>query len=148
MADGQVFIGKQAVDAGLIDGIKTLDRVLAEINAAGGVGNGGGAATGMRGRYSAGATAASSGSATAPPAASTDYADLFTRAKALQSELSSIGLRITRSEAETVAGGVVSSEPTNIALYARIYVAREAANGRRVSPTDAIDHVMRERGHG
>jgi len=32
MADGRVFIGQQAVDAGLLDGIATLERVIAETN--------------------------------------------------------------------------------------------------------------------
>jgi signal peptide peptidase SppA len=32
MADGRVFIGRQAVDAGLLDGIATLEEVIAESN--------------------------------------------------------------------------------------------------------------------
>lgn len=32
MADGRVFIGKQAVDAGLVDGIVTLDALIARLN--------------------------------------------------------------------------------------------------------------------
>jgi hypothetical protein len=38
MADGRVFIGQQAIDAGLVDGVSTLDDVIASLNerAAGG----------------------------------------------------------------------------------------------------------------
>ena len=32
MADGRVFIGQQAIDAGLVDGISSLDSVIAEMN--------------------------------------------------------------------------------------------------------------------
>jgi hypothetical protein len=32
MADGRVFIGQQAIDAGLVDGITTLNDVIAQIN--------------------------------------------------------------------------------------------------------------------
>jgi ClpP class serine protease len=28
MADGKMFIGKQAIDAGLVDGVSTFDRLL------------------------------------------------------------------------------------------------------------------------
>lgn len=35
MADGRVFIGKQAIDAGLVDGVSTLDALIADLNAAG-----------------------------------------------------------------------------------------------------------------
>jgi signal peptide peptidase SppA len=33
MADGRMFIGQQAVDAGLVDGITTLDALIAKLNA-------------------------------------------------------------------------------------------------------------------
>lgn len=33
MADGRIFIGQQAVDAGLVDGISTLDALVAQLNA-------------------------------------------------------------------------------------------------------------------
>ena len=32
MADGRIFVGQQAIDAGLVDGIASLDDVIAEIN--------------------------------------------------------------------------------------------------------------------
>ncbi len=32
MADGRVFIGKQAIDAGLVDGIVTMDALIARLN--------------------------------------------------------------------------------------------------------------------
>ena len=32
MADGRVFIGQQAVDAGLVDGVSTLDALVADLN--------------------------------------------------------------------------------------------------------------------
>jgi hypothetical protein len=32
MADGRVFIGEQAVKAGLVDGIRTIDQVIADLN--------------------------------------------------------------------------------------------------------------------
>ena len=32
MADGRVFIGQQAIDAGLVDGVSTLDALVAELN--------------------------------------------------------------------------------------------------------------------
>ena len=35
MADGRVFIGKQAIEAGLVDGVSTLDALIADLNAAG-----------------------------------------------------------------------------------------------------------------
>ncbi|MCF6147279.1 MAG: signal peptide peptidase SppA [Candidatus Kuenenia sp.] len=35
MADGRVFIGKQAIKAGLVDGISTLEALIADLNAAG-----------------------------------------------------------------------------------------------------------------
>jgi ClpP class serine protease len=31
MADGRVFIGQQAIDAGLADGVSTLDDLVAEV---------------------------------------------------------------------------------------------------------------------
>lgn len=34
MADGQIFIGQQAIDAGLVDGVSTLPKLIAELNAA------------------------------------------------------------------------------------------------------------------
>lgn len=33
MADGNVFIGQQAIDAGLVDGISSLDAIVAQLNA-------------------------------------------------------------------------------------------------------------------
>lgn len=33
MADGRVFIGQQAIDAGLVDGVSTLDALVAKLNA-------------------------------------------------------------------------------------------------------------------
>lgn len=33
MADGRVFIGQQAIDAGLVDGVSTLDALIAKLNA-------------------------------------------------------------------------------------------------------------------
>lgn len=33
MADGRVFIGSQAIDAGLVDGVSTLDQLIADLNA-------------------------------------------------------------------------------------------------------------------
>ena len=33
MADGRVFMGQQAVDAGLVDGVSTLDALVAQLNA-------------------------------------------------------------------------------------------------------------------
>ena len=35
MADGRVFIGKQAIEAGLVDGVSTLEALIADLNAAG-----------------------------------------------------------------------------------------------------------------
>lgn len=35
MADGKIFIGNQAKDAGLVDGVSTLDRLIADLQAAG-----------------------------------------------------------------------------------------------------------------
>ncbi len=35
MADGRVFIGRQAIEAGLVDGVSTLDALIADLNAAG-----------------------------------------------------------------------------------------------------------------
>lgn len=32
MADGRVFIGQQAIDAGLVDGVSTLDALIAQLN--------------------------------------------------------------------------------------------------------------------
>lgn len=32
MADGRVFIGKQAIDAGLVDGIETMDSLISRLN--------------------------------------------------------------------------------------------------------------------
>lgn len=32
MADGRVFIGRQALDAGLVDGVSTLDQLIADLN--------------------------------------------------------------------------------------------------------------------
>lgn len=40
MADGRVFLGKQAIDAGLVDGVSTLDALIADL-AAGRVGENG-----------------------------------------------------------------------------------------------------------
>lgn len=34
MADGQIFIGQQAIDAGLVDGVSTLPKLIADLNAA------------------------------------------------------------------------------------------------------------------
>ena len=34
MADGRIFIGQQAVDAGLVDGVSTLDALVAQLNQA------------------------------------------------------------------------------------------------------------------
>lgn len=33
MADGRIFIGQQAIDAGLVDGVSTLDALVAKLNA-------------------------------------------------------------------------------------------------------------------
>lgn len=33
MADGRIFIGQQAIDAGLVDGVSTLDALVAQLNA-------------------------------------------------------------------------------------------------------------------
>lgn len=33
MADGRIFLGREAVDAGLVDGVATLDQVIADLNA-------------------------------------------------------------------------------------------------------------------
>jgi len=33
MADGRMFIGQQAIDAGLVDGVATLDQLIAQLNA-------------------------------------------------------------------------------------------------------------------
>lgn len=35
MADGRVFIGRQAIEAGLVDGVSTLDALITDFNAAG-----------------------------------------------------------------------------------------------------------------
>lgn len=35
MADGRVFIGKQAIEAGLVDGVSTLEKLIEDLNAAG-----------------------------------------------------------------------------------------------------------------
>lgn len=32
MADGRVFVGQQAIDAGLVDGVSTLDQLVAQLN--------------------------------------------------------------------------------------------------------------------
>jgi ClpP class serine protease len=32
MADGQIFLGQQAIDAGLVDGVSTLDALIASLN--------------------------------------------------------------------------------------------------------------------
>jgi capsid assembly protease len=32
MADGRIFIGQQAIDAGLVDGVSTLDQLIAQLN--------------------------------------------------------------------------------------------------------------------
>jgi signal peptide peptidase SppA len=32
MADGRVFIGQQAIDVGLVDGVRTMDALIAELN--------------------------------------------------------------------------------------------------------------------
>jgi ClpP class serine protease len=32
MADGRIFLGKQAIEAGLVDGVRTLDGLIAELN--------------------------------------------------------------------------------------------------------------------
>jgi ClpP class serine protease len=32
MADGRIFIGQQAIDAGLVDGISSLDAIIAQLN--------------------------------------------------------------------------------------------------------------------
>jgi hypothetical protein len=34
MADGRIFIGQQAIDAGLVDGVSTLDALVAQLNLA------------------------------------------------------------------------------------------------------------------
>jgi len=39
MADGKVFSGKQAVEAGLVDGVSTLDALIASLKSGGGPGN-------------------------------------------------------------------------------------------------------------
>lgn len=49
MADGRVFIGQQALDAGLVDGVATLDALVAELNRSrsqGGTGSAGSAYVG------------------------------------------------------------------------------------------------------
>lgn len=39
MADGKVFSGKQAMEAGLVDGVATLDALIADLKSGGGPGN-------------------------------------------------------------------------------------------------------------
>ena len=35
MADGRVFIGKQSIDVGLMDGVSTIEKLIEDLNAAG-----------------------------------------------------------------------------------------------------------------
>jgi len=141
MADGRIFFGRQAVDAGLADGIKTFDQVIAELGAAG---------TGSRAITAAIAGNRGNSPETPVNPAAThrernvdSYLRDADKVRALKAELSNLGVSISDGEAVLLATGDKSS-PAAIALHARVYQARERAAGRAVSSVAAVDRVMKE----
>jgi len=131
MADGRTFPGRQAIDAGLVDGIKTLDQVISEVSAAG-----------ARGISFAGATrVVNSGGS---PGVSAPAAAAMADASALAKELAGLGLRLDDGEIAFLASGERPTGAQGISLHARVRVAREGAAGRKCSAVDAVNHVMKE----
>lgn len=121
MADGKVFYGRQAVDAGLVDGIKSFESVISELSAAGAASNVVPAVS-TRGN--------TSGVAVAPAASS--------------EELAGLGLRLTDQETAFLLSGERPRDPPAIALHARVHQARERVAGRNISASEAVSYIMKE----
>lgn len=129
MADGRTFVGRQAIDAGLVDGVASFGEIL-------------------RGSFTE--RSATSIRATAPHAREGDSVDdpvsVAMRAREYQAEQAALGRKISAADAVNHVLGEERAADTPIALAERamMFQAQQAKLGVTVNTLEAIEHVTRE----
>jgi len=145
MADGRMFIGKQAVQAGLVDGIATMDQVIADRS------KHLGSTPSVTATIATPAPAPTPQIQAPPPKSEPTYdADLIREAQGLQSECASFGIPLNAGDAvdhvlaERAAKLGTAMTGQQIARAAQIMQARLGKQGIHVSTSEAVQHVTQE----
>jgi len=151
-ADGRVFLGKQAIRAGLVDGVATLEKLVANLRGQNAPGISITSAATLPARASA-ATPITPKPVTPkekPVEAPTYDAHLIREAQGLRTECEGFGIFLNATDAlghvaaQQAAKKGVPLPTQQIALAAQIEQARLRARGIFVSTSEALERVVRQ----